>query len=515
VVEPTPKFKSQRFKNLLGDLKAVFDAHSLGTILMDALDQKTAGAIVQKTIRGQGGARAVGKSKSDLVGQLTSGFFENDQVAFQVIQKMDKACAKERSVVASIPEEQAPDRVGSYRAIALEGERGKFVWAVARDERESVRTLANRVINDFFEEAAGFETAKALSEAADVDPAQAELARRLTEQTERLAEAQNKITQLEHKVLRYEEERARLMAQVGGKERRLRQEAVGRAEMERTIAKLQEALQQRDERDKEAERASREEQRAQQTAEELAQKVRRLEKLAGASERLQELQNALSELEKTRKRERQQHLQERARLEAARADVSEELQQVRADLARTREELHQARSQLAERPARGSERTGPEDRVAVLLDQANLAAVAHLSHGRKVNFEGLLRELWAGRKPGKAVAFVVDNGGKRFEAFCDTLRRAGWDLRIKRPKSFSDGSQKADWDMALAVEAIDQAESHQTVVIVSGDGDFEALVRWLRRRGTEVEVAAFPNGLAAELEAVADRVHRLGTEVLE
>lgn len=511
----TPKFKSQRFKELLTGLKQIFDAHSLSAVLMDALDKKTSESIVQKTIRGQGGSRAAGKGKSDLVGQLTAGFFANDQVAFQLVKEMDRACSKERHIVESIPEDQAPERVGSYQAIALEGERGKFVYAVARDERESVRRLANRIIKEFFAEAAEFEAAKAISQDESRPQSEVDLAKRLTEQTERLAQAQNKITQLENKVMRYEEERARLMIQVGSKERRLREDAVARAELERQVVELKQALSHFEDQEREVERAHEEEQKAQQTAEELAQKVRRLSKLAAASERLQELQDALTRSEQTRSQERLQFNQERARLEVARADAQEELQKVKADLDRAREDLHTARSQLAERPLRAEADGGPSDKVAILLDQANLAAVAHLAHHRKVNFEGLLRELAAGRTLGKAVAFVVDNGGQRFDAFCDTLRRAGWDLRIKRPKTFADGTQKADWDMSLAVEAIDQAESHRTIIIGSGDGDFEPLVRWLKRQGTQVEVAAFPEGLAQELSTVADRVHRLGTDVLE
>jgi uncharacterized LabA/DUF88 family protein len=133
----------------------------------------------------------------------------------------------------------------------------------------------------------------------------------------------------------------------------------------------------------------------------------------------------------------------------------------------------------------------------------------------KVNFASLLDHLREGRKLMKAVAFVVDNGGSSFDGFCDVLRRAGWELRIKRPKTFSDGSSKADWDMGIAMEALELREKANCLVLASGDGDFAPLIRRLQRSGQTVEVASFPEGLASEAREVADRVIRLDQTALE
>ncbi len=153
--------------------------------------------------------------------------------------------------------------------------------------------------------------------------------------------------------------------------------------------------------------------------------------------------------------------------------------------------------------------------MAILLDQANLAATASMSFRRKVNFAGLYDVLRAGRKVVRAVAFVVDNGGSSFEAFCDTLRRSGWDLRVKRPKVFQDGQTKADWDMGIAMESIALKGQVKTIVLASGDGDFAPLVKQLKRWGHRVEVAAYPDGLAKELASAADHAIRLTTNTLE
>ncbi|MEO1335389.1 MAG: NYN domain-containing protein, partial [Myxococcota bacterium] len=126
-----------------------------------------------------------------------------------------------------------------------------------------------------------------------------------------------------------------------------------------------------------------------------------------------------------------------------------------------------------------------------------------------------LDELTFGRPLIKALAFVVDNGGQHFERFCDTLRRSGWELRVKKPKRFGDGRTKADWDMGIAMEAVALRDRAPVIVLASGDGDFAPLVKQLRRWGQRVEVAAYSDGLAADLVNSADAVTRLGTRTLE
>jgi uncharacterized LabA/DUF88 family protein len=519
MVAPTPKFKSREFKEALGSLKEIFDAHSLSIVLVDALERQPAEQIFARMGRHSGGARLANMKKTEIIGQLTNGFFASEEIAFQLMKDMDRACQKERHIVASIPEEQAPDRIGSYRAIALKRERAKFVWALARDERAAVRQLANRIIKEFFEEAADFEVAKAVLEGNEDQSAlkDIELAKRLKEQAERLAEAAQKVTDLESKVLGFEEERARLLAAMGQKERSLKSESAARGELEQQLAELKTSLSHVESEHREAEEAKQNELEARAALGDLAQKVRRLSKLAGVSatlqtkeEELEQATRAIDDLERQLIKEKEEHELERD------AWAKEQAKQ-RAELEELREELRSARKQLASiehAPARaveGERRRG----VSILLDQANLAATASMSFHRKVNFSALIDRLAQGRPVVRAIAFVVDNGGANFDAFCDTLKKSGWELRIKKPKTFADGTTKADWDMGIAMEAIALRDEAETLVLASGDGDFVPLVKQLHRWGVTVEIAAYPDGLSLELVNAADRVARLDQTTLE
>ena len=520
VVSPTPKFRSKAFKTTLAGLKEIFDAHSMAIVVLDALERRVAEQILKRFGNAGPGARVQNLPRSELAGTIVSGFFGAEEVAFSIMKELDRACQKERHIVASIPEAHASDRIGSYRAIALKRERAKFVWALARDPRPSVQALANRVIAEFFAETADLETTRAVLEgmedASTLQPMV--LAQRLKEQADRLTEASTKMSDLESQLSRFEEERARLLAQMGAKERSLREQTEARGELEAQLAELKGRLSNLESEQVSALEAEAEKERAYARADDLAHKVRRLSKLAGVSGRLGELQSELEHerrraaaLEKELARIRQEHIAEREAFEDRVSRLESAHETTRADLKRARVRLFE----LEGRPVSPEPEAEVPEGSVILLDQANLAAAAAERFSRKVDFQALLEELAVGRTVLRAIAFVVDNGGAQFDAFCDTLRKAGWELRLKKPKTFSDGRSKADWDMGIAMEAVQLRGKADTVVLVSGDGDFAPLARLLRRWGLRVEVAAFADSLALELANAVDSVASLDTRTLE
>ncbi|MEE2902168.1 MAG: NYN domain-containing protein [Myxococcota bacterium] len=516
----TPKFKSGEFKAALGCLKTVFDAQSLAIVLVDALERKSAEQIFVRAGSKTPKARLKNVPKSEIVGQITGGFFHSPNVAYEVMKELDRSCHKERHIVASIPEEQAGERVGSYRAIALKRERAKFVWALARDDRESVRILANKIINEFFTEVANFETAKAVSDGEPDPPKlgqELKLAKQVKDQAERLGEATQQVNRLETKLTATEEERAQLLVQMGTKERLLKQQSAKRDELEKELEHLREKFRSIDEEQDELEKAKSLEKTARKQVEELSQKVRRLEKLAGASESLSELQERYDAMNQ----QNEELIRENKRLEESlqtfRADNLNRASKHKHEIDQLKEELKRQRKHimsLEERPQL-SESPSAENSVNLFLDQANLAAIAQSNYSKKVNFTTLIDDLRQQRRVIRAVAFVVDNGGSAFEPFCETLRRSGWELRIKKPKRFSDGSTKADWDMGIAMEALESAGQAEVTVIASGDGDFAPLIRRLQKKQKSVVVASFPQGLSHEAREAADSVILLGSSNLE
>ena len=70
----------------------------------------------------------------------------------------------------------------------------------------------------------------------------------------------------------------------------------------------------------------------------------------------------------------------------------------------------------------------------------------------------------------------------------------------------SDGSTKADWDVGIALDVYEAAPHCDTIVLVSGDGDFTVLVERIRQRfNTQSEVYGVRQLTAEPLIAAASR----------
>lgn len=151
-------------------------------------------------------------------------------------------------------------------------------------------------------------------------------------------------------------------------------------------------------------------------------------------------------------------------------------------------------------------------RVAVFLDVQNLYYSARDTFNRKVDFEKILEKIVAGRILIRAIAYLVKLHGVDQKGFIHTLKQIGYQVREKEPKIFKryDDSGmlwttvKADWDMGIAMDAISMAEKVDVAILVSGDGDFKDLVRYLQTKGVKVEVAAFKQTAARELIEACD-----------
>lgn len=145
-----------------------------------------------------------------------------------------------------------------------------------------------------------------------------------------------------------------------------------------------------------------------------------------------------------------------------------------------------------------------EQRVEVLIDAQNLYHSArHLYHA-KVNFQEILKQAVAGRKFIRAFGYVVRTKTGEEKPFFDALEKLGIETRVRDLQEFYGGAKKADWDVGIVIDAIRTSPGLDVIVIVSGDGDFIALVEYLKNQGKRVEVMAFGRTTSAKLKEVAD-----------
>jgi uncharacterized LabA/DUF88 family protein len=147
-----------------------------------------------------------------------------------------------------------------------------------------------------------------------------------------------------------------------------------------------------------------------------------------------------------------------------------------------------------------------DQRVAVLVDVQNLYYSARNLYKSRISFKNLLKVAVQDRILTRAIAYVIksDESNKESEFF-NAVHDAGFDVNEKELQIFPGGAKKGDWDVGIAMDAIRLGKKVDSVVIVSGDGDYVPVVKYLQfSLGCLVEVVAFDKTCSGALEEAAD-----------
>ena len=154
-------------------------------------------------------------------------------------------------------------------------------------------------------------------------------------------------------------------------------------------------------------------------------------------------------------------------------------------------------------------------KVAVLIDVQNLYHSAKNLYSARVNFKEVLKTAVAGRQLIRAIAYVIRTESGEEKPFLEALGKMGIETREKELQIFPGGMKKADWDIGLGMDAVrlTQNSAVNTIVLVTGDGDFIPLIEYLQQAtGAQVEVMAFTRSASQKLQEAADDFTDLGTD---
>lgn len=94
--------------------------------------------------------------------------------------------------------------------------------------------------------------------------------------------------------------------------------------------------------------------------------------------------------------------------------------------------------------------------------------------------------------------------------FRDALISLGYTVRTKILKEYYDDSsgrlsQKANLDIEIVVDMFNTVEQYDSVILFSGDGDFERAIELLRSKNTHITVVSTEGMIARELRNATDR----------
>ena len=154
-------------------------------------------------------------------------------------------------------------------------------------------------------------------------------------------------------------------------------------------------------------------------------------------------------------------------------------------------------------------------RIAIFADVQNIYYTTRHVFRRQFDYHKLWSRVAARGEIVAAFAYAIDRGDEQQQRFQQTLRDIGFDVRLKPLIQRSDGSAKGDWDVGIAIDVLEMAREVDTVVLLSGDGDFAVLMDHVRQRyGVTAEVYGVPDLTANALIESASTWHAIDRTLL-
>jgi uncharacterized LabA/DUF88 family protein len=154
-------------------------------------------------------------------------------------------------------------------------------------------------------------------------------------------------------------------------------------------------------------------------------------------------------------------------------------------------------------------------KIAIFVDVQNIYYTTRDVFGRQFNY----REFWQRiSKEGeivRAYAYAIDRGDERQQKFQDALKHIGFQVKLKPYIQRKDGSAKGDWDVGITIDIMQSAEQVDTVILLSGDGDFDRLLTCVAEDySVSTEVYSVHELTANSLIRSASRYHAIDSSLL-
>ncbi len=159
--------------------------------------------------------------------------------------------------------------------------------------------------------------------------------------------------------------------------------------------------------------------------------------------------------------------------------------------------------------------TEPRKKVGVFVDVQNIYYTTRDAYSRQFNYRALWQCLTDMGEVVQACAYAIDSGNVGQQKFQRALSAIGFDVKLKPYIQRRDGSAKGDWDVGITIDVLEAAVDLDIVVLLSGDGDFDMLLRKIiETQGVEAHVYGVPQLTANSLIDAATRFHPITADLL-
>lgn len=154
-------------------------------------------------------------------------------------------------------------------------------------------------------------------------------------------------------------------------------------------------------------------------------------------------------------------------------------------------------------------------KIAVFVDVQNIYYTTRDTFAKQFNYRLLWQELLAQGDVVIANAYAIQRSDDLQHKFQKALKHIGFEVKLKPYIQRSDGSAKGDWDVGITIDVMEAAAEVDTVILLSGDGDFDRLLMKVRDKyGVATEVYGVEKLTAQTLINAADSFHRIEESLL-
>ncbi len=116
-------------------------------------------------------------------------------------------------------------------------------------------------------------------------------------------------------------------------------------------------------------------------------------------------------------------------------------------------------------------------KAAIFVDVQNIYYTTRDTFGCSFNYKIFWDQIESKDEIIKAYAYAIDRGDDKQQKFQYALRSIGFNVKLKPYISRADGSTKGDWDVGITIDILDSVQEAEKIILLSGDGDFDLLVR--------------------------------------
>ena len=129
------------------------------------------------------------------------------------------------------------------------------------------------------------------------------------------------------------------------------------------------------------------------------------------------------------------------------------------------------------------------EKISIFVDVQNIYYTCRQAYQCSFDYNKFWAEVTRDRQIINAYAYATDRGDEKQIQFQNILRAIGFTVKLKPMLKRLDGTAKADWDVGIALDVFEEAVNCDTIILASGDGDFDMLLQRVKERfNTRTEV---------------------------